>query len=313
MAESVAATPPSPVAQTIDLLGDRLTLAILREAFVDHVRRFSQWIDRTGAPPAMLTARLNALVEAGLMERRPQPHGGDRHDYLMTELGVATWEILVSLWAWQREWSPEGVLQPELVHTDCGHRGPPALMCRHCGRTVGTRDAQLELDPESLVLATRSGRRRSTRNAPSVSRVDLQFTEVMEAIGDRWSAFVTGLALSGVRRFGEFQSILKISPTTLTERLGRLSEVQILARSEHGGGREYLLTPRGRGLFPIFAFLLSWTQVAHPDALPLGPKLHHPDCGSRLLPALRCRGCDARLERTSVRFEPFPFGNRLPL
>lgn len=312
MTESGTTAPQSPVAQTIDLLGDRLTLAILREAFVDHARRFSQWIDHTGAPPAMLTARLNALVEAGLMERRPQPNGGDRHDYLLTELGMATWEILASVWAWQREWSPEGLLQPELVHIDCGHRGPPAMMCGHCGRTVGTRDAQLELDRESLVLVARSGRRRSTRNAPSVSRADLQFTEVMEAIGDRWSAMVTGLALSGVRRFGEFQSILSISPTTLTERLGRLSEMQILARSERGNGREYVLTPRGRGLFPIFAFLLSWTELAHPDALPLGPKLRHPECGSWLLPALRCRGCEVAVERTSVRFEPFPFGAQVP-
>ncbi|MFF5037604.1 winged helix-turn-helix transcriptional regulator [Nocardia salmonicida] len=312
MTESGTAAPPSPVAQTIDLLGDRLTLAILREAFVDHVRRFSQWIDRTGAPPAMLTARLNALVEAGLMERRPQTDGGDRHDYMLTELGLATWEILASVWAWQREWSPEGLLQPELVHIDCGHRGPPAMACAHCDGTVDARDARLELDRDSLVLVAHSGRRRSTRSAPSVSRADLQFTEVMEAIGDRWSAMVTGLALSGVRRFGEFQSILSISPTTLTERLGRLSEVQILTRSDGGGGREYVLTPRGRGLFPIFAFLISWTQIAHPDALPLGPRLRHPECGSWLLPALRCRGCDARLDRTSVHFEPFPFGAQLP-
>ena len=307
MAESEAAAPQGPVAQTIDLLGDRLTLAILREAFVDHLRRFSQWIDRTGAPPAMLTARLNALVEAGVMERRPQDNGHDRHDYHLTELGLATWEILASVWTWQREWSPEGQLQPELIHVDCGHRGPPALMCLHCGAAVGPRDAHLELDRESLVLATGSGRRRSTRNSPSVSRADLQFTEVMEAIGDRWSALVTGVALTGVRRFGEFQSILKISPTTLTERLGRLSEVQILTRSEHGNGREYVLTPRGRALFPIFAFLLSWTQVAHPDALPLGPQIRHRACDSWLLPALQCRGCEATLERTSVHFEPLPF------
>ncbi|MGW0046857.1 helix-turn-helix transcriptional regulator [Nocardia cyriacigeorgica] len=311
MAEAGAPAAPSPVAQTIDLLGDRLTLAILREAFTDHVRRFSQWIDRTGAPPAMLTTRLTALIEAGLMERRPQSDGSDRYDYLLTELGIATWEILVSVWAWQREWSPDGLLQPELVHLDCGHRGPPQMMCRHCGRAVALRDTQLELDPQSLVLAAGSGRRRSTRTPPSVSRADLQFTEVMEAIGDRWSAMVTGLALSGVRRFNDFRSTLKISPTTLTERLVRLSEVQILTRGDHGNSREYTLTPRGRGLFPIFAFLLSWTEFAHPGALASGPKLRHRDCDSWLLPALRCRGCDARLERTSVHFEPFPFGNGL--
>ncbi|WP_430334258.1 winged helix-turn-helix transcriptional regulator [Rhodococcus sp. ACT016] len=303
MVDASAEESPSPVAQTIDLLGDRLTVAVLREAFVDHVRRFSQWIDRTGAPPAILTARLNALVDAGLMERHPQTHGGDRHDYLLTDLGLATWDFLVSVWSWQREWSPHGALQPEMVHVDCGHRGPPALVCGNCDRIVGPRDARLEMDPESLVLAARSGRRRSKRNSPPMSRADLQFTEVMEAIGDRWSALVTGLALSGVRRFSEFQTILKISPTTLTERLARLTAAQILTRSESGSGREYVLTPRGRGLFSIFAFLLKWTHLAHPEVPELGPKLRHVDCGSWLEPSLRCRGCDAVLERTSVLFE----------
>lgn len=305
MVEASAEESPSPVAQTIDLLGDRLTVAVLRDAFVDHVRRFSQWIERTGAPPAILSARLNALVDAGLMERRPQVGGGDRHDYLLTDLGLATWEFLVSVWSWQREWSPYGALQPEMVHLDCGHRGPPALVCEHCARTVGPRDAQLEMDPASLVLAASSGRRRSKRNSPPI-RADLQFTEVMEAIGDRWSALVAGLALSGVRRFGEFQSILKISPTTLTERLARLSEVHILTRSEGGSGREYVLTPRGRGLFAIFAFLLKWTQVAHPGESAHVLRLRHTDCGSWLVPALRCRGCDATVTRTSVLFETAP-------
>jgi DNA-binding HxlR family transcriptional regulator len=305
-AVDTAAVLPSPIAQTIDLLGDRLTVSILREAFVDHVRRFSQWIDLTGAPPAVLTTRLGALVEAGLMVREPRSAGVDRHDYLLTELGMATWEFLVSIWSWQREWSPEGALQPELVHVDCGHRGPPELMCRHCSRTVKRRDTYLEMDPSSLVLAGRSSRRRSTRNTPELPRADLQFTEVMEAIGDRWSALVTGLALSGVSRFGEFQSILKISPTTLTERLMRLTSVQMLTRGV--GEREYALTPRGRALFPIFAFQIAWTQLAHPEADGLGLVLHHRNCDApSLVPALRCRGCERVLTRTSVHFEASPF------
>ncbi|MRH89404.1 transcriptional regulator [Nocardia sp. SYP-A9097] len=303
MAEIAGPTPAtSPVAQTIDLLGDRVTVAVLRDAFVDHVRRFSEWIDRTGAPPAILTSRLTALVEAGLMRRCPQSGGYDRHDYMLTDLGLATWEFLVSVWCWQREWAADGLLQPELVHVQCGHRGPPELICGHCDRVVKARDVRVQVNLESLALAGKGNWRRSTRNAPALSRADLQFTDVMEAIGDRWSVLVAGLALSGVRRFGEFQSILKISPTTLTERLTRLSEVQMIART--AGGREYTMTPRGRALFPIFAFQLAWTQQAHPDVPveDLGPRLHHDECGNWFQPALRCRGCDMTLERTSVTF-----------
>jgi len=292
----------SPVAQTIDLLGDRVTMAILRDAFTDHVRRFGEWLDRTGAPPAVLTSRLNALVDAGLMRRAPQPGGYDRHDYLLTDLGLATWELLVAVWTWQREWSADGLLQPELVHIPCGHRGPPELICGHCGLVTRARDAHTEMDKGALVLAGK-GWRRPTRGTAQVSRADLQFTEVMEAIGDRWSTLVTGLALSGVRRFGEFRSILEISPTTLTERLSRLTDAGMIARAE--GDREYTMTPRGRALFPIFAFQVAWARLAHPDVplTQLGPSLHHDACGRVFAPAWRCRGCEATLARTSVRFE----------
>ncbi|MFC9437673.1 winged helix-turn-helix transcriptional regulator [Nocardia sp. NPDC057030] len=293
---------PHPVAATFDLLGDRLTLTILRHAFVNHTRRFNQWIERTGAPPAVLTARLAALVDAGVFVRTPQAGSPDRFDYLLTDLGLATWQILVSVWSWQREWTAAGALHPDLVHDACGHRGPPVLMCRSCGRTVTPRDTEVDLGDDALWRFTSSGRRRG--RAPVSARSDMQFDEVMEAIGDRWSATVTGLALAGVRRFGDFRTAMNMSPTTLTERLSRLCDAEILRRSGEGAAREYRLTPRGRALFAIFAFLLAWSELAHPDAPEPGLRIRHRECGTPLAPALRCRGCDAELDRPDVRFEP---------
>ncbi|WP_280466384.1 winged helix-turn-helix transcriptional regulator, partial [Nocardia brasiliensis] len=142
--------------------------------------------------------------------------------------------------------------------------------------------------------------------APTPARPDMRFDEVMVAIGDRWSATVTGLALAGMRRFGDFRAAMNMSPTTLTERLARLCAAQILYRSGDGAGREYRLTPRGRALFPVFAFLLAWSESAHPGAADPGLRIRHRACGARLRPALRCRGCDATLARTDVRFEPLP-------
>ncbi|GAB0108202.1 winged helix-turn-helix transcriptional regulator [Nocardia sp. JMUB6875] len=288
------------VAATFDLLGDRLTLTILRLAFVDHARRFTQWADRTAAPPAVLTARLAALVDAGVMERVPRP-GADRYEYRLTELGLATWEILVCVWSWQREWTAEWALLPEFTHTECGHRGPPTVMCRGCGRDVTTHDTEVELDRDALWHLT-SGRRRSGRTA-GPARGDARFDEIMEAIGDRWSAAVTGLALAGVRRFSDFRAALNMSPTTLTERLTRLVEAGILHRPE-AGGRDYRLTPRGRALFGVFAFLLAWSNRAHPRTPEPGLLIRHKECGAVLVPALRCRGCEAVLGRRDVRFEP---------
>ncbi|MFG1797595.1 winged helix-turn-helix transcriptional regulator [Nocardia sp. NPDC049149] len=291
-----------PVGATFDLLGDRLTLTILRHAFVNHTRRFNQWIERTGAPPAVLTARLTALVDAGVFVRTPQPGSPDRFDYLLTDLGLATWEILVSIWGWQREWTAAGALHPDLVHDACGHRGPPVLMCRGCGRTVTPRDTEVTLGDDALWRFTSSGRRRA--RVTESTQAGMQFDEIMEAIGDRWSATVTGLALAGVRRFSAFRAAMNMSPTTLTERLSRLCDAEILRRSGDGNGREYRLTPRGRALFAVFAFLLAWSELAHPGAPESGLRIRHRKCGAVLTPALRCRGCDAGLDRVDVRFEP---------
>ncbi|MFD0361182.1 winged helix-turn-helix transcriptional regulator [Nocardia sp. GCM10030253] len=297
----------NPVAATFDLLGDRLTLMILRNAFLHRSRRYNQWLERTGAPPAMLAARLNSLVDAGVLIKVPQPQSADRHEYRLTELGLATWEILVCLWGWQREWTAEGALQPDLLHEACGHRGPTVVMCRGCGRTVTAHETEVEMHAEAVWSVASSGRRRSSKVLDASPRgVEMQFVEVMAAIGDRWSAVVTGLALAGTRRFSDFRAAVDISPTTLTDRLTRLCAAGILVRPEAGVGREYRLTPRGRALFPFYAFLLSWAATAYPDASEPGLRIRHRECGAVLVPALRCRGCDARLERTAVHFEPIP-------
>lgn len=295
--------PTRPVVRAVDLLGDRLTVSILRDAFVERARRFGDWARSTGASPAVLSSRLRDLVEHGLLERRSQQGHPHRSSYLLTPLGLATWSFLVSIWTWEREWSAAGALQPELIHRPCGRRGTPDLVCASCSRTVRAQDVSLVMDPAQPRLSARVGRRRSRRAAGATAGSDLQFTAVMEAIGDPWSIQVTGLALSGVCRFADFQGILGASPSTLSERLARLCDEGILRRAQ--GERDYRLTPRGRALFPIFAFLMDWTRTAHPELAidQLGPQLWHPACGSWLVAALQCRGCGELLQRADVLFD----------
>ncbi len=292
----------NPVAATLDLLGDRLTLALLGHAFVSGTTRFNQWLELTGAPSSVLTDRLHSLAAADVLERSPQA-GSDRHEYLLTELGTATWPILVCIWSWQREWTPEGAWQPDLVHDVCGHRGPAVIRCGSCHRVVTTHDTDIEMDAAAIWTVTSGARRRSTRvPAGNTASADMQFNAVMEAIGDRWSGAITGLALAGARRFGEFRSALDISPTTLTDRLARLCVAQILTHPS-GSERQYRLTHRGRALFGVFVFLIRWSTQAYPEAA--GPlRILHRDCGSILDPELQCRGCDGHVDRQTARIEP---------
>lgn len=302
MSSDRGGTTANPVAATLDLLGDRLTLALLGHAFVSGTTRFNQWLERTGAPSSVLAGRLNSLVDAGVLQRSPQPSTPERHEYLLTDLGVSTWQILVCIWGWQREWTPEGAWQPDLVHAACGHRGPAVVMCRTCGCTVTGHDTDIEMDAAAIWTVTSGARRRSTRSrSRDASGTDMQFNAVMEAIGDRWSGAITGLALAGARRFGEFRSALDISPTTLTDRLTRLTTARILEHPE-GTDRAYRLTPRGRALFGVFVFLIWWSTQAYP-AVPGPLQIRHRKCGSILIPALQCRGCDAPLDRATAHIE----------
>lgn len=292
----------NPVAATLDLLGDRLTLALLGHAFVSGTTRFNQWLELTGAPSSVLTDRLHSLAAAGVLERSPQA-GSDRHEYLLTELGTATWPILVCIWSWQREWTPEGAWQPDLVHDGCGHRGPAVVRCGSCRGVVTTHDTDIEMDAAAIWTVTSGARRRSTRvPAGNTVSADMQFNAVMEAMGDRWSGAITGLALAGARRFGEFRSALDISPTTLTDRLARLCDAQILAHPSDSE-RQYRLTHRGRALFAVFVFLIRWSTQAYPEAA--GPlRILHRDCGAILDPELQCRGCDGHVDMHTARIEP---------
>ncbi|WP_455900876.1 winged helix-turn-helix transcriptional regulator [Rhodococcus gordoniae] len=293
----------NPLAATLDLLGDRLTLALLGHAFVSGTTRFTRWLELTGAPSSVLADRLNALTEAGVLVRSPQSAGSDRHDYLLTELGHATWPILVCVWGWQREWTPEGAWQPDLVHTPCGHRGPALVRCGTCLAPVTAHETDIDMDAEAVWTVTSGARRRSKRGpARGAADEDIQFNAVMEALGDRWSGAITGLALAGTRRFARFRSALDISPTTLTDRLGRLCDAQILERPDDSG-REYRLTHRGRALFGVFVFLIRWSVLAFPQA-PSPLRVRHPTCGNLLIPELQCRGCDGPVDRTSARIDP---------
>ena len=108
----------------------------------------------------MLTARLNALVEAGLMERRPQQDGGDRHDYhLLTELGMATWEILASVWGSAARVVPGGAAATRVGAHRLRPPGATGVDVPALRRRRGHAGRATELDPESLVLVARSGRR----------------------------------------------------------------------------------------------------------------------------------------------------------
>ena len=89
------------VAGTLAVVGEKWSLLVLREAFLG-VRRFADFQRVLGAPRAVLTDRLNTLVEQGVLRRVPyQAEGGrQRHEYRLTQKGMDLHPVLVALMRW---------------------------------------------------------------------------------------------------------------------------------------------------------------------------------------------------------------------
>ncbi|HYJ10623.1 MAG TPA: helix-turn-helix domain-containing protein, partial [Polyangiaceae bacterium] len=91
-----------PVAQALELVGDRWSLLIIRE-LVSGSRRFSEILNGVRRiPRSLLVARLEQLEEAGLVSRGPGAHNGE---YRPTKAALALEPILMQLGAWSRDWA----------------------------------------------------------------------------------------------------------------------------------------------------------------------------------------------------------------
>jgi DNA-binding HxlR family transcriptional regulator len=93
------------VAQALEIIGEWWTLLILRDCFLG-IRRFEDFVERLGISRNVLTTRLETLVNAGLLERRPYDEARSRYDYVLTDKGRALWPMMTALAAMGRRMDP---------------------------------------------------------------------------------------------------------------------------------------------------------------------------------------------------------------
>jgi DNA-binding HxlR family transcriptional regulator len=108
---------PCPIARTTDLIGDWWTPIVMREAFSGR-RRFEEFRDAIGIPPAVLTARLDRLVTEGLLTRERYQDRPPRYEYRLTDKGRDFWSVLAAMWRWGADWCFEAEGQPPLMLVD---------------------------------------------------------------------------------------------------------------------------------------------------------------------------------------------------
>ncbi len=130
------------VAQALSVVGDRWTMLILKEALM-RVRRYEDFLARTGAPRPVLADRLKSLVDDGVLEKRRYSERPDRFEYRLTEKGLDLWPVLISLLRWGDKWMTGKEGPPvEVRHKTCGHAVHPELACPECGDWLTATDME---------------------------------------------------------------------------------------------------------------------------------------------------------------------------
>ncbi len=102
-----------PVARSLDVIGDWWSLLIVRDA-LDGARRFGEFQKGLGIAKGILTARLRALVELGILERASAADGGAHQDYVLTEKGRGLFHVVVGL----RQWGEAHLYAPGEAHSE---------------------------------------------------------------------------------------------------------------------------------------------------------------------------------------------------
>ena len=95
---------PCPVSCTLDLLGDRWTLLVVRDLFLGRSRFKDFSASPEGIPTNILSDRLERLVEHGIAVQVPAAEGSKRLAYQLTEKGQALLPVLKSLRDWGLKW-----------------------------------------------------------------------------------------------------------------------------------------------------------------------------------------------------------------
>ena len=120
-------------ARTLEIVGERWSLLIIRNAMFAHMTRFTDFERGLGVAPNVLAKRLGEFVEAGIFELRPGAAGG-HSEYILTDKGRDLMPIVVALTEWGDRWAapPDG---PPLSyeHEGCGGQVALKMECARCG------------------------------------------------------------------------------------------------------------------------------------------------------------------------------------
>jgi DNA-binding HxlR family transcriptional regulator len=121
---------PCPVARTLEIIGERWTLLIVRELFRHRSQRFQDLQESlVGVAPNVLSDRLKTLEEHGLIRREFYSEHPPRAAYALTPMGRDLQATMRSLAVWGTKHLGGDV---RVLHAACGHGVEMRTYCPHC-------------------------------------------------------------------------------------------------------------------------------------------------------------------------------------
>jgi DNA-binding HxlR family transcriptional regulator len=135
---------PDAVKSALEVLGDRWTFLILREAFFG-VRRYGYFQRNLGIGRNVLAARLSALVEHGLLERVRYRTDPDWYEYRLTQAGLDLLPAILTI----KGWAERHLLDPKdarlhIRHRTCGAELAPLVVCESCRTPIEASEVEYQ-------------------------------------------------------------------------------------------------------------------------------------------------------------------------
>ncbi|MBA8903902.1 helix-turn-helix domain-containing protein [Phyllobacterium sp. P30BS-XVII] len=137
---------PCLIARSLALVGDAWSMLIMRDAHAG-LTRFDDFRKSLGIAPTILTRRLAALTEDGLLEKRRYLERPPRDEYVLTAAGQDFLPVLFAIGAWGRKHRGGGAEVTRFFDAETGTEIDPVTIDRATGAEIGTRPIRID-EPE---------------------------------------------------------------------------------------------------------------------------------------------------------------------
>lgn len=133
---------PCPIARTADLVGDAWTVLIMRDLFTG-IRRFGDLQRSLDAPRSVLSARLQKLVDDGMLRKVPYQERPVRYEYRLTDKGRSFWDVLAAMFRWGDDWLFDDAAPVMLADAEDGHEVRPLIVDEETGEHLDVRSIRV--------------------------------------------------------------------------------------------------------------------------------------------------------------------------